>query len=71
MDKDELAALDRAATQAKTAFESAFIGGARQMSPQENDLLAASIEANAAFTSALVNAYRTGKLVLIDDGGGA
>lgn len=51
MDKDQLAALDRAARES--------IG---------NDSDGLAVGNNMAFVRALVNAYRTGKLVLIDDG---
>ena len=59
MDKDQLAALDRAATQAEAEYEAAPIG-------QGN--LHKLVTARVNFHAALVNAYRTGQLVLIDDG---
>jgi len=64
MDKDELAALDRAATQA--------IEEARMLADGDPDLLlVARLKQNEAFkrlANACALAYRTGKLVLIDDG---
>jgi hypothetical protein len=55
MDKDQLAALDRAVREAKAAISGSYTR------PQIDKLERAKHE----FTTALVNAYRTGQLVLI------
>lgn len=80
MDKDQLAALDRAATQGVWNHlgycgQDGNIQGPRQEQIAslssawgKSDQTGHQCFANAAFIVALVNAYRTGKLVLIDDG---
>jgi len=56
MTKYQLAALDRAEQETRAAFD------------ENGECFMAYLDASAAFSDALVNAYRTGKLVLIDDG---
>jgi hypothetical protein len=80
MDRDQLAALDRAATQGvwsvcTDAAGDTFItcptisaGSICEFGAGYEDATQDSIDADAALIVALVNAYRTGKLVLIDDG---
>jgi hypothetical protein len=59
MDKDQLAALDRAE---QAAWE------AHKANPSDPDLKGKAHESTIEFRFALVKAYRTGKLVLIEDG---
>jgi hypothetical protein len=67
MDKDQLAALDRAATQG--VWKTVEVDGIPYMQSVINDhTFPAEAPDDLYFAAALANAYRTGKLVLIDDG---
>jgi len=67
MDKDELAALDRAATQG--VWKTVEVDGIPYMQSVINDhTFPAEAPDDLYFAAALANAYRTGKIVLIDDG---
>jgi hypothetical protein len=83
MDKDQLAALDRAATQGVWHLQSGAIGvnpwiSAGNWTREDGSYVRGGCilnmvahderEQDAALIVALVNAYRTGNLVLIDDG---
>jgi len=73
MDKDELAALDRAATQGMWGLYQHFAAPdftrADIVGQTRDDEIVEDVNGpDAALIVALVNAYRTGKLVLIDDG---
>jgi len=67
MDKDDLAALDRAATQG--VWKTVKVDGIPYMQSVINDhTFPAEAPDDLYFAAALANAYRTGDLVLIDDG---